>query len=735
MSLRTRSVVMAAAVAAMCLSCFPAHAQTEKSATPAAREVDGYETVRISRPDGTVTTLLVPRNAPLRYARTAGALRPRRDARGESVGVVGAPKLSVPGARGASRLPGGALMSRAPDWPAERGVRSGPDQPGPITISDPRTGERRTLEVNEDLKELFRRSLARTDIPADPAVGGDDPDEWRTGRGWRPEAEDTEGGGYIAPDTIEVVHAGVEFGSDMPPPDPMGDENDPGYDAEVIARWNVVPDQTISGDFEVGIVAFHMNGVERVDFWLEGGPRTSIRTMQTNPRTGVREYVVRISGDDVNLESDEPIELRAVAYPEVAGTPRLLPSLNLYVNNGGGYSGPTLYVSSTGNDSSGNGSRNRPLRTIQRALNIVSNNVPLFEETEIVILRAGRYDIDQPSRVILNERWLTIRGDESLSRDDVVIASGSSSDLVRPNTRRLRFSNLTLDFGDMYQMYKEDPHAHWYDGCVWTYGQGWTYVPPSSIMPVRNVNYGGLYVTDCESRDSIYAFVNANLVRNSHAYRISGDVFQNSLMVVNSSVSMVDGTVLPHHSDLLQYFGNFENLIVYNVNASFVTETQNIFLDHNNSSFTNCAFVNVAVQNTLTDPPFSQLNSAHDHVLFQHVTNPGQRFVMRDDFEGNRKFTAKNVFFRNCVVERLQAADYFGPIPEGVHINHCHFNYDEPRGLAPTVGPIFLISNAGGQFEYKGIGEPMIRGSAAVIRGYSRSGEPDRGAAPWDQPR
>ncbi len=677
---------------------------------PAARPENQpaeYETIRISKPDGSVVMLRVPKQQ-----RWTGPLATP----GRRITQTPTGRASIP------------LSISSELVPALYGVHG-------VRISLPYQGTR-TFDTGAPLGDLLLQHGGRSRVGTG-MVAGDDPTEWRTGRGWAPGGESDSAGDYIGDDPVAITPlvAGGEFLFDNPPPLAEGEPTEAGYDAEVIARWDVVPYQTFAGDFEVGVVAFHMNGVDRVEMSVEGGPWVSLSHMQINPRTGVREYVAAIQAADLQLDEDEEIELRAIAYPAGAGTPRLLDPLFLYVNNQGTFTGPSIYVAASGDDSSGEGSLAKPYATIKRALNDCGADIDAHEGARILITEAGRYDIDQPAQPVLNARWITIEAADSLSRDEVIIAAGSTSDLVRPNTRHLRFHRLSIDFADMYQMYKEDPHQQWYDGCRWYYSQGWTYTPPSSITPVRNVGYGGLFVTDCLAEDALYAFVTCNLVRNSHAEKISGDVFQNSLMVVQSSASLVDGTILNHHSDLLQYFGQFENLIVYNVNAALVKDTQNFFLDHYNSSFTNCAFVNVSVQNTPTEPPFSQLNSAHDHVLFLHCANPGQRFVFRDDLEGSRKFTAKNVIFRNSVVERIQAAGYFDPIPEGVTIDRCHFNYDEPRGEDPTVGAIFLLNSSGGQFEYIGNGAGKIGGTGVPIPGYSESATPDRGASPWGQPR
>ncbi|MEO0477713.1 MAG: hypothetical protein AAF085_17345, partial [Planctomycetota bacterium] len=93
-----------------------------------------------------------------------------------------------------------------------------------------------------------------------------------------------------------------------------------------IALWNVVPEQTVESGFTVGVVAHHIDGIDRVEIAASGGPWVSITEPTLNPRTQSTEYWATLS----QLE-DEPIELRAVAYPR-QGQPVVLESLLLHTD-------------------------------------------------------------------------------------------------------------------------------------------------------------------------------------------------------------------------------------------------------------------------------------------------------------------------------------------------------------------------------------------------------------------
>ncbi|MCH8316356.1 MAG: hypothetical protein IIA64_10320 [Planctomycetes bacterium] len=97
------------------------------------------------------------------------------------------------------------------------------------------------------------------------------------------------GGGGPPPDGAPFIPAGDGFSGPTNEPGAIGNEDDPGYDAKVIAHWDVVPYQTFNGDFEIGVVAFHINGIDRVEFSAEGGSWTPVSEMTLNSRTNVWE--------------------------------------------------------------------------------------------------------------------------------------------------------------------------------------------------------------------------------------------------------------------------------------------------------------------------------------------------------------------------------------------------------------------------------------------------------------
>ena len=443
-------------------------------------------------------------------------------------------------------------------------------------------------------------------------------------------------------------------GWDGPTPQPLavGDSRQPGFDGKAIARWDVVPYQTFEGKFNVGVVAFHINEIDRVEFSVEGGPWAAVTEMTLNPRTGVVEYRATLDAD--LFATSDAVQARAIAWP-VVGAPRVL-ELDLYVETDPERQPNRLFVSgSNGDDGSGQGTPEQPFASIGRAFNRIGPATT--ERWDIILMSPGDYVVGSTPQRIAASQWITIKAAEGLNVNDVVLLSGDPTVWSRPRVRRLRFEGVSFDLALTEQIYKEDDSWMWFSRCRWFQSAGSTYEPPHSITPVRNRGTGGLYVTDSLAEDALYGFVTANLVRNCHVQRISGDAYQNSKMVLNCTADDLDGTLLEHHTDVYQMWGDQDNLIVYGVNATNLKGVQGIFLepareqDSEVTALTNSAFVDIRLtgeQMMITDK-FSQLTGGvYRHLLFQNVQLPDAGLLIREA-NGAHLMDAADVVFKNCV--------------------------------------------------------------------------------------
>ena len=488
------------------------------------------------------------------------------------------------------------------------------------------------------------------------------------------------------------AHAVLESGSGFtaPTPQPPAIGSGAGADAKAIARWDVVPYQTFDDLFEIGVVAFHINGIDRVEFSLDGGPWTAVKEMTLNPRTNVVEYWVAL---DAARSPDGPVEVRAIAYPK-KGVPRVLGgedvtvangehSMPLFANAQQSFVPQPVFVSLSGDDAAP-GTQGQPVATISRALDVVQDG------GEVILLDAGTYEGPaNRSQRVMNTRWITVHPAPGLNAEDVTISRPEWS-VVRPEVKLLAWQDVSFNFGKIQQYYAL-LCLFWFDKCHWFDELGWEHENGRSVN-VRDC----YYATDTTAFDMLYAFANARLARGCHAERISGDVFQNSNLVVNCTAENVDGTVLEHHTDLYQMWNAADNTILYGMEGNNLVATQSFFLvatlrsapGEERSALSNSAFVDLNIINTPVmengqnwgGPPWSQMQSSFDHVLFRNVKLPNQRLMLRtelsDPLVTNLWFEAKDVVFEDCLFHRETWRTYCAPTAtpiEGVRFVDCTY--------------------------------------------------------------
>jgi len=138
------------------------------------------------------------------------------------------------------------------------------------------------------------------------------------------------------------------------------------FATNVIALWDVVPDQIIEGKFKAGVVAFHETGVD-VEFKVNGSVITTVTDPTYNDRTKVWEYWVELDAADY---SDGAITVDAICSPEGSGhTARNLASITLYAHSGKSLTtGVDVWADCvSGDDVTGDGTEVKPYKTVKKA--------------------------------------------------------------------------------------------------------------------------------------------------------------------------------------------------------------------------------------------------------------------------------------------------------------------------------------------------------------------------------
>jgi hypothetical protein len=456
-------------------------------------------------------------------------------------------------------------------------------------------------------------------------------------------------GSQAWPDGPNVVMHGVDFPNDhgdtdagvvLAPgsgwtgptqqPGPVGDPGQAGYDAKAIARWDVVPFQTFNGTFEIGVVAFHMNGINRVDFAVDGGPWVSVYEMTLNPRTGVWEYWVSL---DASRHNDGPVEVRAIVWPTV-GEPRVLAgpddasiaskngnhSLFLNTNWRSSLSSEVVWCSPSGSDSTGDGTRGNPFKSISVA---AASRNPADGLT--IYLEPGSYSYGPEAypRAVATMRAVTIEPGPGIDRDQVILNASAPGGVSR-GIKLLRLHNLRIEgrpglVGDYV----------WIDGCYVTGERTANY---SLISPAWAKKY---YVTDTFVTQSRNALRSADFNRNVHCGVISGSPFGGAAFTVNCRVDEYDNSGTNFHGDVFHWFpvnNTTENIIVYGVHAPGFN-SQGIFAEvHTGNTLNNVAIVNTFIAKGEINSGGSWWETNTNHLLLWHVGLPDQplRWAMSD---------------------------------------------------------------------------------------------------------
>lgn len=514
-----------------------------------------------------------------------------------------------------------------------------------------------------------------------------------------------------APGIILVPGSG--FSGPTPQPAPIG--SGPGADATAIVRWDVVPFQTFSSTFNIGVVAFHINGINRVEFSANGGPWLPVYDMTLNERTGVWEYWATLDAADF---PDGLLEVRAIAYPN-AGRPRVLAgpidrsipdagirgehSMFLNANANGTLVEPVRWVAVGGSDTSGDGSAASPFASIKQAAEDIQNDNG-DANGAIIYLSPGDYAYDQTSFASVPEtstRWLTVAGVPGQSPEAARITSTSGAGL---RTKLVKFKNLTIHAVVIPAGGNANFNSAWTDHTILEASS-----PLDGATAIRGANFsGGAYSTDTEYRNSLRAVRELQLVRNANIHDIGGDAFRElrglAANITIRNLMNLDGT----HNDVMQFFLSensepIENTVIYGLQAVENVAGQSLFLRtaHMVRDF---AAVNYLVG--ATGGGGAQWNDPADHVLLWNYQQVNNGFIVRDD----SMITSITNFSVRDSIFLLFRMSHTGDVPNMIdqswasnnhYIDMTTFQALAPGGGATTGGdPAELFMNPQ-QYDYR----------------------------------
>lgn len=396
-----------------------------------------------------------------------------------------------------------------------------------------------------------------------------------------------------------------------------------GADEDAIAHWDAVPHQTFSGTLKLGVVAYHIRGINRVEFQAENGTPIAVTEMAMNSDTGEIEYFVTVDASDY---PDGPAEFEAIVYP-TAGVPRILPRLFLNPNSGGTLTtGVVKYVSWTlGHDTEGDGTEGAPYKTILGAMLDKDPNGQTSGKT-IYLMAGDHFAVGRvyPQFPSSGDQYCTIRPAPGLDKDDVTYdgKTGLAGDDGGTFAFKVKFYDVTIK-----RAFTGTPGYTdyvWYDNCAFV-GPGRT-VTDSANKEFYEQQAGPIYVTNSSFYDAAQMLDGASMYRNVTVDHCSGQFIHECPLALNVTLTDLDregnGEL---HPDVLQYHNACNNVIWRDITA----DTTSTVIDSYGVRFGNTSR-NVAIVNCTIKVDFPQVagfggdNTQQRHMYWLNCTlSPG----------------------------------------------------------------------------------------------------------------
>ncbi len=452
-----------------------------------------------------------------------------------------------------------------------------------------------------------------------------------------------------------------------------------------IARWDVVPYQRVAqGEtFNCGVVAFSQNGIDRVEFSVNGRPAASVTSMTYNHRTGVYEYWYGINAN--GFSSGGPITVTAKVYGNDGGT-RTLDPLPLVVDPDGDLPAPQAWVdASRGNDSTGAvNNASKPYRTIGKAVDGIrawmsANGFGNRVDGGIVRLMPGTHRMSNGgvrTLIATSQEWLTITTAAGGTRANTRIVD---RDTTLPKTKLICCKGITVQSGGQWRyVFLHDsgisnPYL-WLENCAIIGSGRWmagSHPVPSSW---QNKWFTNSYIYDVD-----FGFGGGVLARGLTIEHIGNDAFQHCPMVVNCVVDDVDPGSTGWHSDAWQWFSTSgpKNTIAYgyrcdNAHCQGVMCRTGVAGSPRAEgvAFVN-TFINLVPPYRKTNGPASLWMRSVDHFLMWNCTFEGHPFNIYDDQDGQKFATTITHFdVRGCMFNALK---HYTPIG---HVDTSSFDYN-----------------------------------------------------------
>ena len=457
---------------------------------------------------------------------------------------------------------------------------------------------------------------------------------------------------------------------DSQDPDPIGNPEDKGYDAKVICRWTSVPFVEIKQAKNVGVAAFHMNGIKRVEFYVNDQPPVIVTESTINPENNCKEYYITINPEKYE---DGILEIRAIVYPNI-GLPRVLEggfedskvggtreliirngihSMFLVCNYNETLNNNVYYASSTGDDSIADGTEQNPYKTIQGALGSINkkrgncDGVTLYLAEGDYVFSGPKF----PNKVTTINRYVTIQAAPDTNRDNVRIVSSILGGLA---TKLVCIRNITF-YGEVSVRTPSSIDSFvWLDNC-------------KSTGPSHETGGGfaaggwsGVYLTNCEAENVRNCFRNATLAVNCKGKKFSDTPIGQDTVVINCELDEFIRNSNGDHADVFHWFytkpGHRENRMIYGLKVTnFSLQGWQVNpIRNGGQQLDNVALVDVYISKDISNVAGSWWYMDTDHLLMDNVNLLDQTLRWKthgQDEDG--KMNLKNVVIQNSYFKSM----------------------------------------------------------------------------------
>jgi hypothetical protein len=445
------------------------------------------------------------------------------------------------------------------------------------------------------------------------------------------------------------------------------------HEPKPIARWARVPWETVDGLEQIGVVAYHKDGIKEVRYKITTGDKgpsdlslvlsnfgqittegdqdgdgivdatdlslvlsnfgeeyeVIVNKTRVNNKTKVEEY--SFDFDFSTLPEGKTVEIQATVIATDGTTVELNNPWSLDNYQIGFHSIclqkkwiPLKVYNVDQNGSDTNDGISSPFKTIAKAFSVANYG-------DVIELSDGEHEITVPSIKPKPKqglgKWITVRGKGM--NETVLFSKGSFR-----TYNKIKFENLMVDIGRSNyatnganlwwhncKFYSPSSEAWWADG-VAKHGYPDPSIPISAKGTDASWHRDGSYFTDCHQELYCQGFGSTSMARNCSIKRIWGDAFAMAQGVYNCSVDEFYGYLTDKHSDLYQGWGDKTNVIFYGVTATKLDSVQGIF----------CRMVDVPMSKLPPyDPSIHQQtalwNCAFVNCLIHHIPNASNGYT------------------------------------------------------------------------------------------------------------